>query len=111
MTVNEVREIRERLSLEARGMSTEEQQKRITDGAADAKRKIEEIRKKKGIVFTSVLTSQEKSEAENKKMQKNEHAFIRGAEYYANLSKTNASANTGSNIAVHEPTENYDSND
>ena len=105
MTVDEVRAIREKMSLETIGMTSEELHQYFTQGAADIKQRIEEIRKKKGIIIEP-----RNHGSSSKPLQKNEHAFIRGAEYYANLSKADASANAGRNIAVHEPAENYDSN-
>ena len=106
MTVDEVRAIREKISLETINMTAEELCLYFARGANDIERRIAEIRSKRGITLESSNdVSTEKSK------QKNEHAFIRGVEYYANLSKTNASANAGSNIAVHESTESYDSND
>ena len=106
MTVDEVRAIREKISLKTINMTKEELCLYYARGANEMERRIAEIRSIRGIALES---SSDVSTGKSK--QKNEHAFIRGAEYYANLSKTIVSANTGPNIAVHEPTENYDSND
>ena len=48
MTVDEVRAIREKTSLETIGMTTEELNQYFAQGAADIERRIAEIRKKKG---------------------------------------------------------------
>jgi hypothetical protein len=102
MTIDEIRAIREATSLETIGMTTEELHQHFARGATDIERRIAEIRKKRGIVVEP-----SRRDSADKQSQRNEHAFIRGAEYYANLTKANADANTGNNMAVHEPKENY----
>jgi len=51
MTINEVRAIRERTSLETIGMNTEELRRYFAQGATDIERQIADIRKKRGIAF------------------------------------------------------------
>ena len=45
-----------------------------------------------------------------KRITKEEFAFTRGAEYYANLSTVKADENTGYSMAVNEPQNDYGSN-
>ena len=106
MTINEVRAIKKKISLETIGMTTEELHQYFAQEAADIERRIVDIRKKRGITFGPISNSKT-----SKLIQKNEYAYKRGIEYYDNLSKTDVSFNSGNNIAVHESTENYDNND
>ena len=96
MTVDEVRAIRESISLEIIGMNSEELRAYFAEGAEDIERRIAEIRRKKGIA----IFPQNKDNT-SEQVQKNTHAYVRGAAYYANLSKSKT------DIAVHENTEDY----
>jgi len=106
MTINEVRAIREKASLETIGMTTEELRQYFAQGANDIERRIADIRKKRGIALESINNSDT-----SKLLQKKEDGFIRGAEYYAGLTTAKADENAGYNIAVYESLEDYDSND
>jgi len=105
MTINEVRAIREKTSIETIGMNTEELRKYFAQGATDIERRIANIRKERGIVFKPPNNNNT-----NKSMKKKEHGNIYNNECFANLAKTNTNVNTGQGISVHELTENYDSN-
>ena len=96
MTVDEIREIREGISLEIIGMNSEELRAYFAEGADDIERRIAEIRRKKGIA----IYPQSKGKT-NEPIQKNTYGFVRGAAYYANLSKSKT------DIAVHENPEDY----
>ena len=96
MTVDEIREIRESISLEIIGMNTEELRAYFAEGADDIERRIAEIRRKKGI---SIYPQSKDNTSEQ--VQKNTHGFVRGAANYANLSKSKA------DMAVHENPEDY----
>ena len=77
MTVDEIRAIREKTSLETVVMNTVELRLYFSQGATDIERRIAEIRKKKGI-STYLYSNDNTSES----IQKNTHRFIRDAEYY-----------------------------
>ena len=96
MTVDEIRAIREKTSLETIGMTTEELRLYFAQGATDIERRIAEIRKKKGIA-----TNPQTNDNTREPVLKNTHGFIRGAEYYANLSKAKIIT------AVHEEPNDY----
>jgi len=106
MTVDEVRDIREKTSLETINMTVDELRLYFAHGATDIESRIVKIRKIKGIILDSTCDS-----VINKAKHKNEHAYIRGAEYYANSSNTNVNVNTEQGVSVHEPTENSSGND
>ena len=86
MTIDEIRAIREKTSLKTMGMTTEELQAYFAKGAADIEMRIAEIRMKNSIAINS-----HSNEPTSRPVRKNEYGFIRGAEYYANLSKANTS--------------------
>jgi len=58
MTVEEVRAIREIISLEAAGMTTDELHAYFAKGAAKMEERIAEIRKEKGIVLKVAKNSE-----------------------------------------------------
>jgi len=96
MTVDEIREIREKTSLKTIGMTTEKLRIYYAQGATDIERRIAEIRKNKGIA-----TFSHSNDNTSEPIQNNTHGFIRGAKYYANLT------NTKTDMAVHENPEDY----
>jgi len=106
MMIDEIRAIREKTSLETIGMTIEELRQYFAKGAAEIEGRIVEIRNKKGIVMESSW-----NDDTGKTKQKSEHAYIRGAEYYADLSKVDANSNAERYMTVSEPTENYDRKD
>jgi len=101
MKVDEIRAIREKTSLETIGMTTEELRIYFAQGATDIERRIAKIRKKKGIVIESRSPG-----SASKSLQKNEHVYIRGAEYYSRLSSIKA--DNGRNTMVQEAVDDYD---
>ena len=96
MTVDEIRKIRESISLEIKGMNPEELRAYYAEGAEDIERRIAEIRKKKGIAIYP-----QSNDNTSEPLRRNTHGYIRGAEYYANLSKAKT------DMAVHENPEDY----
>jgi hypothetical protein len=61
MTVDEVRTIREKISLETARMNPDELRAYYADGAAKAEKRVAEIRKEKGILFQSATDNTAKN--------------------------------------------------
>ena len=91
MTVDEIRAIREKTSLETIGMNTEELHLYFAQGARDIERRIVEIRKEKGVAIYP-----QSDDNASEPVHKNTHEFICGAEYYGNLTKAKT------DMSVHE---------